>query len=106
VLPVPASIAQAGASVAERFLEFFAANIRNPNARIAYARARRDFLLWTEQRGLTLAAIWAAACGRLRSSSWRARPRPNRYLITQLRDTLFAGEVILLPFCLSKSQVS
>ena len=56
-LSVPPSIAQAGASVAERFLEFFAANIRNSNTRIAYARAVRDFFVWTEQRGLTLAAI-------------------------------------------------
>lgn len=52
-----ASIAQAGASIAERFLEFFAANIRNPNTCIADARAVRDFFIWTEQRGLTLAAI-------------------------------------------------
>jgi site-specific recombinase XerD len=57
VLSVPPSIAQAGASVAERFLEFFAANIRNPNTRIAYARAVRDFFIWTEQFGLTLDAI-------------------------------------------------
>ncbi len=56
-LPVPTSIAMAGAAVAERFLEFFAANIRNPNTRIAYARAVRDFFTWTEQYGLTLATI-------------------------------------------------
>jgi hypothetical protein len=42
-LSVPPSIAQAGASVAERFLEFFAANIRNPHTRIAYARTVRDY---------------------------------------------------------------
>jgi len=40
-LPVPVSIAQAGPSAAERFLEYFAANIRNPNIRLAYARAVR-----------------------------------------------------------------
>lgn len=56
-LTVPATIAQAGPTVAERFLEFFAANIRNPNTRIAYARAVRDFFRWTEQYGLTLTAI-------------------------------------------------
>jgi site-specific recombinase XerD len=56
-LPVPAAIAQAGPTVTERFLEFFAANIRNPNTRIAYARAVRDFFRWTEQYGLTLPAI-------------------------------------------------
>jgi site-specific recombinase XerD len=41
----------------ERFLEFFAANIRNPNTRLAYARAVRDFFRWTDAHGLTLPAI-------------------------------------------------
>ncbi len=33
-------------SAAKRFLEFFAANIRNPNTRRAYLRAVRDFADW------------------------------------------------------------
>jgi site-specific recombinase XerD len=33
-------------STAKRFLEFFAANIRNPNTRRAYLRAVRDFADW------------------------------------------------------------
>jgi site-specific recombinase XerD len=41
----------------ERLLEFLAANIRNPNTRLAYVRAVRDFFHWTEARGLTLSAI-------------------------------------------------
>ena len=53
-LPVPASVAQAGPLAAERFLEFFAANIRNLNTRMAYARAVRDFFFWTEALGLAL----------------------------------------------------
>jgi hypothetical protein len=53
-LPVPVSVAQAGPSAAQRFLEFFAANIRNPNTRLVYARAVRDFFHWTEVRGLAL----------------------------------------------------
>jgi len=41
-----------------RFLDFFAAAIRNPHTRRAYARAASDFLAWVEQRGVSsLAAI-------------------------------------------------
>lgn len=37
----------------KRFVEFFTANIRNPNTRRAYARAAREFAAWCEQAGLT-----------------------------------------------------
>jgi site-specific recombinase XerD len=56
-LLVPTSIAPAGAWSTERFLEFFAANIRNSNTRLAYVRAGRDFFRWIETRGLTLPVI-------------------------------------------------
>jgi len=46
-----------GPSAAECFLEYFAANIRNPNTRLAYARAVRDFFRWTEERGPGLSGI-------------------------------------------------
>jgi site-specific recombinase XerD len=36
-----------------RFLEFFAAQIRNPHTRRAYARAVGDFLAWCESVGVT-----------------------------------------------------
>jgi len=45
---VPALIAAAGAKVSTRFLEFFAANIRNPHTRRAYGRAVAEFLAWCE----------------------------------------------------------
>jgi hypothetical protein len=38
-LAIPAAIADAGEHAARRFLEFFAANIRNKNTRMAYYRA-------------------------------------------------------------------
>jgi site-specific recombinase XerC len=41
----------------ERFLQFFAAHIGNPNTRLAYSRAGRDFFRWTEARGLTVLTI-------------------------------------------------
>jgi site-specific recombinase XerD len=45
---VPALVAAAGDSASLRFLEFFAANIRNPNTRRAYSRAVADFMSWCE----------------------------------------------------------
>jgi site-specific recombinase XerC len=46
--PVPALIAAAGDRAALRFLEFFAANIRNPHTRRAYSRAVTEFMAWCE----------------------------------------------------------
>jgi len=40
---VPRLIADAGEHASLRFLDFFAANIRNPNTRAAYAVAVRAF---------------------------------------------------------------
>jgi site-specific recombinase XerD len=36
-----------------RYIEFFTANIRNPNTRKAYARAATEFAAWCESAGLT-----------------------------------------------------
>src|SRR3982074_556066 len=46
---VPAVIAVAGEHAARRFLEFFAATIRNKNTRMAYYRAACSFFAWVEQ---------------------------------------------------------
>jgi hypothetical protein len=45
-LTLPALITAAGERASMRFLEFFAANIRNPHTRRAYARAAKEFLAW------------------------------------------------------------
>jgi len=37
---------------ARRFIEFFTANIRNPNTRLAYARAAVQFAAWCEASDL------------------------------------------------------
>src|SRR5271169_4244559 len=54
---VPALIADAGDPAAWRYVEFFTANIRNPNTRRAYARACVSFFAWCDERGLTLTTI-------------------------------------------------
>jgi integrase/recombinase XerD len=46
---VPAMIADAGDHAARRFLEFFAANIRNKNTSMAYYRAVCTFFGWIDQ---------------------------------------------------------
>jgi site-specific recombinase XerD len=50
---VPSPVASAGEDASRRFLEFFTANIRNPNTRTAYGWAVADFFRWCEQMGLT-----------------------------------------------------
>ena len=54
---LPSAIREAGADAQRRFLEFFAANIRNPNTRLAYARAVWRFFAWCEQRRVALSDI-------------------------------------------------
>jgi integrase/recombinase XerC len=52
LLSVPTLVAAAGIDARERFLEFFAANIRNKHTRRAYAQATREFLAWCERAGV------------------------------------------------------
>lgn len=51
-LTLPPIIAQAPPRVHMHFLEFFAANIRKPHMRRAYAKAARDFLTWCFDHGV------------------------------------------------------
>jgi site-specific recombinase XerC len=57
-LSVPTLVAAAGERAGMRFLEFFAANIRNPHTRRAYARAADEFLAWCASVGVpSIAAV-------------------------------------------------
>ncbi len=51
-LNVPTLIIDAGQPTSKRFIEFFTANIRNPNTREAYGRAVRDFFAWCDEHGI------------------------------------------------------
>jgi site-specific recombinase XerD len=51
-IAVPAIVVDAGDQAARRFLEFFAATIRNKNTRIAYLRAVSRFFAWCEHHQL------------------------------------------------------
>ncbi len=60
---LPAAITDAGDLAATRFVEFFTANIRNPNTRAAYARAVMDFFGWCERwRRRFPPSIWKPVC--------------------------------------------
>jgi site-specific recombinase XerD len=54
---IPTLIAAAGDQAIWRYIDFFTANIRNPNTRRAYARACTTFFAWCDARGLSLATI-------------------------------------------------
>src|SRR6202140_2810396 len=49
---LPTLVAAAGERASMRFLEFFAANIRNPHTRRAYLRAADEFLGWCASVGV------------------------------------------------------
>jgi site-specific recombinase XerD len=51
-MAVPAIVAAAGDNAARRFLEFFAATIRNKNTRMAYYRAVERFFTWCDRNKL------------------------------------------------------
>ena len=68
-------------STAERVLDFFTANIRNPNTRKAYARAAATFATWCDRHGITeLGAV---------------RPVHIATYIEELQETLAAPSVKL-----------
>jgi site-specific recombinase XerD len=54
---LPALISREGRRTSKRFLEFFTVNIRNPNTRLAYAKAIGQFLAWCDERGQILSGI-------------------------------------------------
>ena len=82
-----------------RFLEFFAANIRNPHTRRAYARAADEFLGWCASVGVpSIAAVqpvhvaaWIEAATReLAAPSVKQRLAAIRHLF----DWLVTGQVV------------
>ncbi len=96
---LPALIAAAGDHAAWRFVEFFTANIRNPNTRRAYGRAVGDFFRWCEARRIrdincispTIVAAFVEQRGQT-----RAKPSVKQELaaVRMLFDWLVVGQVV------------
>jgi site-specific recombinase XerD len=96
---LPVLITAAGERASMRFLEFFAANIRNPHTRRAYARAAKEFLAWCASAGVPSIAVvqpvhvatWIEASTReLAAPSVKQRLAALRYLF----DWLVNGQVM------------
>src|SRR5437660_3541521 len=96
---LPVLVAVAGERASMRFLEFFAANIRNPHTRRAYARAANEFLAWCAAAGVASigavqpvhVASWIEAGAReLAAPSVKQRLAAIRHLF----DWLVTGQVV------------
>jgi site-specific recombinase XerD len=95
---VPALIADAGEQASWRYVEFFTANIRNPNTRRAYARACASFLAWCETCGLTLTQIRPHDVGAyieaLQGTAAAPSVKQSLAAIRMLFDWLVVGQVM------------
>jgi site-specific recombinase XerD len=97
---VPAVIAYAGDAAGWRYVEFFTANIRNPNTRRAYARACGQFFAWCEDRGFVLATIRpvdvAEWVEQLQEKHGAAGVKQQLAAVRMLFDWLITGQVVPL----------
>src|SRR5215471_20272484 len=96
---LPALVAAAGERASVRFLEFFAANIRNPHTRRAYYRAAEEFLAWCASAGVvSIAAVQPVHVATWIEASTRqlAAPSVKQRLaaIRHLFDRLVTGQVV------------
>jgi len=96
---VPALVASAGARAGVRFVEFFAAAIRNPHTRRAYARAAGDFLAWCGQAGVAsitaVQPLHVASWVELQTQTLSAPTVKQRLAaIRHLFDWLVTGQVV------------
>jgi len=94
---LPAAIRQAGEAASWRFVEFFAATIRNRNTRAAYARAVGQFFAWCERHRIqTLAQITPVVVAGYIEQHPAAPPTVKQHLaaIRMLFDFLVTGQVM------------
>lgn len=84
-----ALVRRSGFGAEARFLEFFVANIRNPNTRTAYYRAARAFLDWADDVGLSeLASI-----GPVHVATW-VEELGFRYSVASVKQQLAALKML------------
>jgi site-specific recombinase XerD len=96
---VPAIIADAGEHATRRFLEFFAATIRNRNTRTAYLHAANRFFAWCEHHQLgQLADIEplhvAAYIEALGKNFEKPTVKQHLAAIRMLFDSLVTGQIV------------
>lgn len=95
---LPKLIEQSGSQAERRFLEFFAAQIRNPGTRVVYARATGRFLHWCDDKNLELHRISPLAIAAYIEELMCHLRAPTVKLhlaaIRRLMDWLVVGQVI------------
>ena len=96
---LPTLVAAGGERTQLRFLEFFAASIRNGHTRRAYARAVAEFLAWCEGRGIaSLGAVQPLHVAAWVEELTQARSAPTAKLrlaaVRRLFDWLVIGQVV------------
>ena len=95
---LPGPVREAGPAAQKRLLEFFTAELSNPNTRIAYARAAGRFFSWCETRDLALDRItpFAVATFVEEMRERHALPTVKQHLsaIRALFDYLVVGQVL------------
>jgi hypothetical protein len=99
VLPeylLPSVIHTAGEQASRRFLEFFAANIRNLNTRQAHARAVGEFFAWCDMRVLALEQIEPMVVASYVELHKASAPTVKQHLpaLRRLLDWLVVGQVL------------
>jgi site-specific recombinase XerD len=89
---LPAIVRARGELASRRFIQFFTANIRNRNTRMAYARAVKQFFDWCDERRLELhqieAITVAAYVEQLGSKASKPTVKQHLAAIQQLFDYL------------------
>ena len=86
---VPDAIRDAGSDSIRRFVEFFTANIRNVNTRLAYLRATRQFCAWLKPCRVSrdeLAIAWLAQATRVLAEQLQN-------VMKSVRKAVFRGRV-------------
>jgi site-specific recombinase XerD len=96
---LPVLIAASGERASHRFLEFFAANIRNAHTRRAYSRAVTEFLTWCADAGVReLAAVQPLHVATWIEMQTRALAAPSvkqqLAAIKHLFDWLVTGQIV------------
>lgn len=96
---LPSLVAAAGERASIRFLEFFAAAIRNPHTRRAYSHAVSTFLHWCAEMGISsitdVQPLHVAAWIELQSRSHSAPTAKQRLAaLRHLFDWLVVGQVV------------
>src|SRR5437660_2891077 len=95
---LPALISREGRRASTRFLEFFTVNIRNPNTRLAYAKAVAQFLAWCDKRRWGLKDIEPMVIAAYVEQLTRERApqtvKQHLAAIRMLFDWLVVGQVV------------